>query len=84
MSLKNARVISTNVILGSLVGFINPFNKVMYSLLTKQDYLSVGHFNLENYMRTTSCDTIPTPYMLHPLFKPQNLYLQIENKNAQF
>ena len=28
MSMKNAKVIFTDFILGSLVGFINPFNKV--------------------------------------------------------
>ena len=79
MSLKNARVISTNVILGSLVGFINPFNKVSIFETTKATYCWDTLT-----LRTTSCETIPTPYMLHPLFKPQNLYLQIENKNAQF
>lgn len=43
MSLKNARVISTNVILGSLVGFINPFNKVMQFWEPTEANYMLGH-----------------------------------------
>ena len=43
---KNARVISTNVILGSLVGFINPFNKVMQFWEPTEANYMLGHFIL--------------------------------------